>query len=131
MAPSLLIILAIGLGLGTLLGWLASRPAHARLQIALERDRAAHGERLRAYQDAEATFREAFQSLSAEALDTNNRRFLDLAETVAGGTERDGDDIDARKTAIEGRLAPLQKTLEQVDREIKDSERRRVESARS
>jgi DNA recombination protein RmuC len=129
MEPSLLVILAIGLGLGTLLGWLASRPAHARLQIALERDRAAHGERLRAYQEAETTFREAFQSLSAEALDTNNRRFLDLAETrLREARNETATDIDARKKAIEGLLAPLQKTLEQVDREIKDSERRRVES---
>ena len=129
MEPSLLVILAIGLGLGTLLGWLGSRPAHARLQIALERDRAAHGERLRAYQEAEATFREAFQSLSAEALDTNNRRFLDLAETrLREARNETATDIDARKKAIEGLLAPLQKTLEQVDREIKDSERRRVES---
>ena len=83
----------------------------------------------RAYQEAEATFREAFQSLSAEALDTNNRRFLDLAEArLREARNETATDIDARKKAIEGLLAPLQKTLEQVDREIKDSERRRVES---
>ena len=44
------------------------------------------------------------------------------ARTEAAG------DIDARKKAIEDLLAPMAKTLEQVDREIKDSERRRVES---
>ena len=129
MEPSLLVVLAIGLGLGALLGWLAGRPAHARLQMASERDRAVHGERLRAYQEAEATFRHAFQSLSAEALDTNNRRFLDLADArLREARNETAADIDARKMAIEGLLAPLQKTLEQVDREIKDSERRRVES---
>ena len=37
-------------------------------------------------------------------------------------------DIDARKKAIEDLLAPMAKTLDQVDREIKDAERRRVES---
>jgi DNA recombination protein RmuC len=44
------------------------------------------------------------------------------ARTEAAG------DIDARKKAIEDLLAPMAKTLEQVDREIKDAERRRVES---
>ena len=37
-------------------------------------------------------------------------------------------DIDARRKAIEDLLTPLQKTLDQVDREIKDSELRRVEN---
>jgi DNA recombination protein RmuC len=122
-------ILTLGVALGALLGWLATRPAYARLQTTLEKDRAAHADRLRAYQDAEATLRDAFQSLSAQALDTNNRRFLDLAETRLREARTEATtDIDSRKKAIEDLLAPLQKTLEQVDREIKDSERRRVET---
>ena len=127
--PSPLVILALGLALGALLGWLAARPGYTRLRIALEKDRAVHAERLRVYQEAEATFREAFQSLSAEALDTNNRRFLDLADArLREARTATTTDIDTRKKAIEDLLAPLQKTLEQVDREIKDAERRRVES---
>jgi DNA recombination protein RmuC len=127
--PGSLLILTLGLALGALIGWLATRPAHARLQTTIEKDRSAHAERLRAYQDAESTLREAFQSLSAQALDTNNRRFLDLAETRLREARTEATtDIDTRKKAIEDLLAPLQKTLEQVDREIKDSERRRVET---
>src|SRR5204863_5122369 len=38
-------------------------------------------------------------------------------------------DIDARKKAIEELLAPMAKTLDQVDREIKESERRRSASS--
>src|SRR5204863_2191976 len=38
-------------------------------------------------------------------------------------------DLDARKQAVEQLLAPLSRTLDQVDREIKDSERRRAESS--
>ena len=125
----LLSVLVVGVALGALGGWLAARPALARLQAELERDRAVHAERLRVYHEAEATFREAFQSLSAEALRTNNRAFLDLAETRLREARNEATtDIDARRKAIEDLLAPLQKTLDQVDREIKDSELRRVES---
>jgi DNA recombination protein RmuC len=126
---STLFVLTIGLALGVLVGWLATRPAHARLQTELEKDRAVHAERLRAYQDAESKLREAFRSLSSEALQSNNKAFLQLAETrLQSARSEAAADIDERKKAIENLLSPLQKTLDQVDREIKDSERRRVES---
>ena len=121
--------LAIGVVLGVIVGWLASRPAQSRLQNVIHTERAVHDERLKAYHDAEGKLRDAFQALSADALKTNNEAFLSLAETRMreARTEAMGD-IDARKKAIEDLLAPMAKTLEQVDREIKDSERRRVES---
>jgi len=123
------ITLILGLAIGALVGWLASRPAHARLQHALDKDRAVHAERLKAYNEAETKLRDAFQALSADALKTNNEAFLSLAETRLreARTEAAGD-IDARKKAIEALLAPMARTLEQVDREIKDSERRRSET---
>jgi DNA recombination protein RmuC len=125
----LLSVLIVGVALGALGGWLAARPALARLQAELERDRALQEERLRMYREAETTFREAFQSLSAEALRRNNGAFLDLAETRLRDARKEAtSDIDARRKAIEDLLAPLQKTLDQVDREIKDSELRRVEN---
>jgi DNA recombination protein RmuC len=126
----LLGVLMAGVAIGALGGWLAARPAQARLEAELEIDRAVHAERMRAYHEAERTFREAFQSLSAEALQTNNRAFLDLAETRLRDARTEAStDIDARRKAIEDLLGPLQKTLDQVDREIKDSELRRVESS--
>ncbi len=123
------ITLILGLAIGGLVGWLASRPALSRLQNALEKDRAVHAERLKAYSEAESKLREAFQALSADALKTNNEAFLSLAETRLreARTEATGD-IDARKKAIEELLAPMAKTLEHVDREIRDSERRRTET---
>jgi DNA recombination protein RmuC len=124
-----LILLLAGLAVGALGGWMASRPARARLQSELDRDRAVHAERLKAYQDAETRLRDAFQALSADALKTNNQAFLDLAETRLREARTEAtSDIDARKQAIEALLAPMAKTLDQVDREIKDSERRRAES---
>jgi DNA recombination protein RmuC len=126
---TLVIALILGLAIGVTIGWLLSRPAHASLRTELDKERAVHAERLKAYHDAESKLRDAFQALSADALKTNNEAFLQLAETRMreARTEAAGD-IDARKKAIEDLLAPMAKTLEQVDREIKDSERRRVES---
>jgi DNA recombination protein RmuC len=128
-APILIAALIAALGLGGLLGWLASRPTHIRLQTELERDRAAHAERIQIYQSAELRLRDTFQALSAEALNTNNQAFLDLAETRMREARSEATaDIDARKKAIEDLLTPMAKTLDQVDREIHESERRRVES---
>ncbi len=122
-------LLGIGLVLGVLVGWLASRSAHARVRIELEKERAIHAERLKAYDDAGLKLRETFQALSADALKHNNEQFLSLAQTRLQQTRSEAAaDIDARRKAIEDLLAPMQKTLEQVDQEIKESERRRVES---
>ena len=124
---------AIGAVLGALVAWLAARPAAARLQSELDKERAVHAERVSAYQQAhqqaEGQLREAFQALSADALKTNNEAFLHLAETrlTQARAEATGD-IEARKKAIEHLLEPMAKTLDQVDREIKESERRRVQS---
>jgi DNA recombination protein RmuC len=112
--PSI-ITLILGVGLGALIGWMVTRTVHA--------------EKLKAFQHAESRFREAFQALSADALKTNNEAFLTLAETrLREARTEAAADIDARKNAIENLLAPMAKTLDQVDRDIKDSERRRVES---
>ena len=124
---SILLGLIVGLTIGAVVGWLATRPAQTRLQSELDRDRAIHAERLKAYQDAESRLRESFQALSSAALNSNNEAFLHLAETRLQQSRAEATaDIDARKKAIEELLAPMAKTLDQVDREIKDSERRRA-----
>jgi DNA recombination protein RmuC len=67
--------------------------------------------------------------MSTEALQSNNRAFLMLAEArLREARAETTADIDARKKAIEDLLSPLAKTLDQVDREIKESERRRIET---
>jgi DNA recombination protein RmuC len=124
---TLLIVLLVGLAIGVLVGWLAARPALARAQSGLERDRAVHAERIQAFERAEESFRAAFESLSARALSRNNEAFLQLAETRMKQTQSETTaDIDARKKAIEDLLAPMQKALERVDREMKDAELRRT-----
>ncbi len=124
------VVALAGLAAGMLLGWLAGRPSYARAQAALEKERAVHAERLRAYEDAQSSLRNAFHALSAEALRTNNQAFLDLAETRLRDTRTEATaDLDVRKRAIEELLAPLTRTLGDVDREIREAERRRIESS--
>src|SRR5688572_9210209 len=103
---ALISVLLVGLAIGALIGLLSSRPARARLQSEIEKDRAVHAERLKAYLEAENRLRESFQALSAEALNSNNEAFLHLAETrlTRSRTEATAD-IDARKKAIEELLA--------------------------
>jgi DNA recombination protein RmuC len=129
-ALELALFLIIGLAIGALVGWLVGRPAQARLRAELDKDRVVHAERLKAYAEAEGTLREAFQALSAEALKVNNQTFLDLAETrLRDARTQATADIDARKLAVENLLAPMARTLEQVDREIRESEHKRIEAS--
>src|SRR5262245_60518316 len=103
---------------------------YARLQHELEKDRAIHAERLKAYQDAESKLRDAFSALSTEALKNNNEQFLSLAQTRLQQARTEAKaDIDARRKSIEDLLAPMAKTLDHVDREIKESEKRRIASS--
>ena len=139
--PLLLIaILIAGIVVGTAVGWLAGRSEQARLRSELERDRALHDseiareravhhERLRAYQDAESKLRDTFTALSTEALKNNNEQFLSLAQTRLEQARTEASaDIESRKKAIEDLIAPMAKTLEHMDREIKESERQRIET---
>lgn len=122
-------LLAAAFVLGIALGWAASRWPVVRLQAELERERAVHSERVRAYQDVQSALRDSFQALSAEALRSNNQTFLDLAETRLRQARTEAvTDIDARKRAIEDLLSPLSRTLESVDQEVKRAERQRIEA---
>jgi DNA recombination protein RmuC len=127
-----LIYLTIGLVVGAVATWLVGRPVLARMRAQVDSDRALHAERLKTYADAEARFRDAFASLSAQALNKNNETFLHLAETRLKQARTEAAvDIDARKKAIDDLLAPMAKTLERVDHEIQDAERRRVQDGAS
>jgi len=112
--PTLLVALLIGgvllLGIGVFVGRVMARPANdASLREAV---------------------RDTFRALSDEALKSNNDAFLSLAETKLGEVRASAAaDIDQRKTAIEHLLEPMARTLSEVDRELKDSERRRIESS--
>ena len=121
------LILAGGIAIGAIAVWLAAQPGRMRLRSDLEKQHAIHAERLKAIQDADAKSRDAFQALSADVLKRNNETFLTLAETrLREARTEAASDIDARKQAIEALLAPMAKTLGELDRELHDAERRRI-----
>jgi DNA recombination protein RmuC len=127
---ALILVLTIGIVAAAILGWLLGRSSLNVLHSELATERAVHAERLKTYAEAESRMREAFQSMSAEALQSNNQAFLALAESRLREARVEASaDIDARKKAIDDLVAPLSKVIEQVDRELKDSERRRVETS--
>jgi DNA recombination protein RmuC len=124
------LILTIGIAAAAVAGWLLGRSSLNPLQAELAKEQAVHAERLKTYADAEAKMRDAFQAMSAEALKSNNQAFLTLAESrLREARSQATSDIDARKKAIDDLVAPLTKVIEQVDRELKDSERRRIETS--
>jgi DNA recombination protein RmuC len=126
------IIAVTALALGVLLGWLATRPAVARLQTRLEQERATIDAQQATWQRAEAAFRDAFTSLSARALSSNNEAFLQLAEARLKQTQAEASaDVEGRKKAIEDLLTPMAKTLERVDAEVRDAQLRRSRESAS
>src|SRR5262245_50080413 len=111
--PTLLIAALIGsallLGIGVFIGRFVARPDDTSLRAAV---------------------RDTFRAVSDEALKSNNEAFLALAETKLREVRATATaDIDQRKTAIEHLLEPMARTLSDVDRELKESERRRIESS--
>ena len=122
------VILLAGIATGAIVAWLASRPAQTELRSELEKQKAVHAERLKAIQEADVKSRDAFRALSADALRRNNETFIALAESKLKEARTEAaSDIDARKKAIEDLLSPMAKTLEQMDRELHESQIRRAQ----
>ncbi|MBI2963095.1 MAG: DNA recombination protein RmuC [Deltaproteobacteria bacterium] len=103
--------------------------ARARLAAELEGERRTSGEKLALLAAAERQLREAFQSLSAEALRQNNQSFLDLAKAALGEFQRGAvADLDTRRQAIGDLVQPVRESLEKVDLKLAAVERDRVDA---
>ena len=101
--------------------------AKERLAAELEHERRAGGEKLALLSDAETKLREAFQSLSAEALRQNNQSFLDLARTSLGEFQRTAvAELEGRRQAIGDLVKPVRESLDKVDSKLQAVERERV-----
>lgn len=99
----------------------------ARLEAELAAERAAAADKLRLLHDAEAKLREAFASLSSEALRMNNDSFLALARTSLSEFQQTArTELDGRRRAIEDLVAPLKTSLTQVDARLQQVEQTRA-----
>jgi DNA recombination protein RmuC len=111
--------------------------ALASLRIELstaQQDRARLGAALDAEQRAatarEASFRETFAALSRDALERNNRAFLDLAQTKLGEFQQTARlDLDGRHKAIAELVEPLKESLARVDGKLQEVEKERAGSS--
>ena len=78
---------------------------------------------------SQAEFKEAFQSVGAEALRNNNEQFLQLAKSElerARATAQS--DLQEKETAINALVAPIRQELEQYREKVEEIERDRTSS---
>lgn len=113
-----------------------------------ERERSAQAERLHAValqqikeadrrteeqkellEEAEKSFREAFEALSSRALKQNNEQFLELAkQTLAKTQEAAKGELEKRQQAVDNLVKPLKETMDAVKKQMESVEKQRVGS---
>ncbi|MHC1697206.1 MAG: hypothetical protein AB9919_03895 [Geobacteraceae bacterium] len=105
----------------------AQKAKISELATLVQEERKASEEKLAVLDAAQVKLSDAFKALSAEALQSNNRSFLELARTqlekfqeVARG------DLEHRQLAIDELVKPLRESLEKVDGKIHDLEKIRT-----
>jgi DNA recombination protein RmuC len=105
----------------------AAQSDRARLEAQLEEGARRADEQRRVLAETEARFREAFRSLAAEALKSNNQAFLDLAKTAMGEVQREAQaELDKRRSAIDQTVAPVRDALEKFDAAVRAIEKERL-----
>ncbi len=92
-------------------------------EVKREEERRSAEEKLLLLEDARRNLSDAFQSLSAEALRSNNQSFLALAKaTLEKYQEGAQNELTARQRAIDELVKPLKESLEKVDGRIHEIE---------
>ncbi|MFA5082578.1 MAG: DNA recombination protein RmuC [Hydrogenophilaceae bacterium] len=118
------LLAGLAAGVGLLLWqrglWLAERGdlkvRIAQLATELDGERAALADKLKLLEEARAQSIDAFRALSAEALNSNNQAFLDLARESLGKFQAGAkSDLDARNKAVEVLVKPLAETLAKLE----------------
>ncbi len=135
-----MVVAALSLALGAAAGalWMSSRSraAHeaalqdkASLAAALDAERRSAAEKISLLQDAETKLRDAFSTLSSEALRANSESFLRLARTSLGEFQKTATmDLDGRQKAIDALVQPLRESLTRVDAKLNEVDRGRASS---
>lgn len=99
----------------------------AQLSTKIEEERKAFAEKLALLEEARTKLTDAFSSLAAESLKSNNQSFLELAKTsLEKFQESAKQDLDIRQKSIDELVKPLKESLEKVDTKIEQLERVRI-----
>jgi DNA recombination protein RmuC len=100
------------------------REKQAELQTRMEEEARAMEEKMVILNEAQEHLANAFKALSAEALQSNNQTFLELARaTLEKYQEGARGDLDKRQQAINQLVEPLKQSLQKVDQEIRELEK--------
>ena len=101
----------------------AAQQDRARIEAELSVERRAAAER-------ETLLRDSFAALSQDALERNNRTFLDLAQTKLGEFQQSARiDLEGRHQAIADLVQPLKESLTRVDGKLHEAEKERAGSS--
>jgi DNA recombination protein RmuC len=137
---TLILLFSTALLLGALGGWLSGR-RQGRRQLneigrqldrsnaQLEAERNATREKIEFLKENQQLSEKNFQAISAQALSSNNRSFLDLAKTTLENYQQQAKgDLGMRHAAIEQLVRPLQDSLLKVDSKIEALEKSRTDA---
>lgn len=95
----------------------------AWVEADLQHERRAASEKLAVVAEAEKRLRDAFQTLSSEALRQNNQTFLEIARAQLGEFQQGAKgDLEARQQAIQALLAPMAEQLTRMDQGLRQVE---------
>jgi DNA recombination protein RmuC len=101
--------------------------ARATAESTLAEERKRLEEQRALFTEAQEKLKDAFQSLAAQALSTNNQSFLDLAKSTLEKYQTEARrDLEQRTTAVENLVTPIKSSLEKVDAQIQEIEKSRV-----
>lgn len=138
--------LIIGLAVGALGVWFALRGRLAELasavsgraeaerelagiQATLQSERDAAARQLALVEEAQAKLSDSFKALAGEALQSNNKAFVDLAKSeLAQQQIKATEDLEKRKQAMEVLVKPISESLTKVDTKIEQLEQARREA---
>ena len=103
------------------------REEQGRLVALVDAERRVGEEKLSLLREAETKLRDAFASLSVEALRANSRSFLDLARTSLGEYQHAASiDLEARQQAVADIVKPLRESLDKVGVTLQQVEKDRA-----
>jgi DNA recombination protein RmuC len=98
-----------------------------RLQTQIEAERKAFEEQRSLLEEAKTKLEDTFKALSSDALQRNNRQFLELAtESLEKFNQQAKGDLEKRQQAIGELVKPIEEKLKSFDENIKGMEKERV-----
>jgi DNA recombination protein RmuC len=101
----------------------------ARLESALDSERKTSNEKIELVTQASDDLRNAFKAMASDALNNNNRAFLEIAQETLKRFQNDAKgDLEARQKAVADLVTPVRESLGKVDAQIQQMEIARGEA---